>query len=230
MYKFKPDRSAVELPAHKLVFFCSPKTASSSVKKMLYEVFHDKPFKDHHPDGSKYMIHKDFSPTPRFLEIPEGKYDGWTKITLVRDPVERIISAYCNRVLDLNIISPKHIEQNQMDKYGLEYQPPMHKFMRNIEKYRMVSRPVWHHTDRLTSFLGHDLGYFDKVFKFGEFDKMVGYISEHTGHEAKLPASTNRSKSKRSFESLGENAKQSLLNYCAGDYALLKSYYSPPSI
>ena len=230
MYKFFSNASAVELPAHRLVFFAAPKVASSSIKKMLFEIHFGKPYRERNPDGSKYKIHADFSRTRRFLEIPQDKYKGWTKITLLRDPVERVISAYANRVIDLKILSHKHVDPELMRTLGLRLDPDISYFMKNIDKYRVLSRPIWHHTNTFTEFLGHDLGYFDHVFKFDELDRLVGFISAHTGMNAVLPASTNHSKTRKSLADMELEARQSLLTYCAGDYALLKAYYAPPTL
>lgn len=230
MYKFFPNASAVEVPAHKLVFFSSPKVASSTIKKMLYEVHFRKSYSDMNPDGSRYLIHNDFSRTKRFLEIPKGKYEGWTRITLVRDPVEKVISAYANRVAHLKVLSQKQVDPDLLHALKLRPDPEMHFFMRNIDKYRVLSRPIWHHTNAFTEFLGHDLNYFHHVFKFNELDKLVAFISNHTGENAVLPEPTNRTSKKHRYENLGYAARQSLLTYCSGDYALLKGYYAPPAI
>lgn len=227
---YQSNGSAVELPEHNIVFFSAPKVASSSIKKMLYEVIFGHRFKVVQPDGSRLKIHGDFSGTKRFLEIPKGKYDSWIKVTIVRDPVERIISAYTNKVFDLSLLTEKHVKREALDRLELSFDPPLDYFLKNLERYRILSRTVMHHTDPFTVFLGHDLSYFDHVFKFNQLKELEAYISDRTGVAAKLPQPTNRSKVKFHFEALDVQAKKCLLNYCSGDYALLKGYYNPPVV
>jgi len=229
MFSVKSDRTAVELPDHKLVFFAAPKVASSSIKKMLYQVQTGEEFPERHPDGSKTRIHGDFSPTVKFLDVGHGKYKKWAKITLVRDPVERIISAYANKVVNLGVLKEKHTAPEVLEKFGLHPAPSLGYFARNIDKYRLVSRSVNHHTAPLTAFLGHDLGYFDVVFKFDQLPMLVDFLSDHTGTEAILPPATNKTKPGETFRDIGVQARKSLLNHCAGDYALLRDFYTPRS-
>jgi len=211
MVRFSYNKTAVELPAHKLVFFAVPKVASSSIKKMLFEVVHGVPFQAKNPDGSNFRVHQDFSPTWRFQEIPPNKYEGWTKVTLVRDPVERVLSAYANRVLDLNILSEKWVERDALDRLELSYDPPIDHFLKNITKYRLLSRPIWHHTNPFTAFLGPDLGVFDHVFTFDQLDALVAFFAARTGIALELPPPTNSSKTRLLFSALGRQAQQNLL-------------------
>ena len=230
MDTFKNIATGVELPDHKLVFFAAPKVASSSIKRMFYEHRHNRPVPEKNEDGGNFRIHQDFSSTRRFYSIPEGKYDGWTKITLVRDPVERLLSAFANRVVEMKILSEKFIEAKEFEKLGLKMNPPVFHFVRNLDRYRILSRPIWHHTDPFTAFLGHDLDYFDHIFAFNQLAELVDFVSVFTGKKATLPKATNGVKVKSKFEELGIEGRKSLLNYCAGDYALLKDYYKPPSL
>lgn len=230
METYKNKATAVELPEHKLVFFAAPKVASSSIKKMFFELFFDQPFEAINPDGSMYRIHRDFSGSRRFHAVAQGKYDDWTKITLVRDPVERLLSAYSNKVVDVGMLSEKWLDPKAAENLGVKMNPPLYYFVRNLDKYRILSRSIWHHTDPFTCFLGHDLGYFDRVFSFMELPDLVDFVSNHTGKKAILPISTNSAKTKCSFSDLGIEAKKSLLTFCAGDYALLRDYYKPPAL
>lgn len=230
METYKNESTGVELPEHKLVFFAAPKVASSSIKRMFYEHSHGQPHPAKNSEGNRFRIHRDYSPTRRFLSIPEGKYDDWTKITLVRDPVERLLSAYANRVVEMKVLSEKFEDDSAFEKLGVQKNPPIHTFVRNIDKYRILSRPVLHHTDPFTAFLGHDISYFDHVFTFNQLAELVDFVWAFTGKKAVLPKSTNSVKVKTKYEVLGSEGRKSLLNFCAGDYALLKDYYKPPSL
>lgn len=94
------DRSPIVLPGLRLVFFSIPKTGCTVFKQLFRRAGgHDDwlTAEPHDPttNGLRYLY--DFSPREA-TDIMNDDY-GWTKVVFVRDPLERLLSAYLDRIV-----------------------------------------------------------------------------------------------------------------------------------
>ncbi len=221
-----PKNRTVEVPDAKLAVFPTPKTASSSLKSMIFKQLNGIDFNKQPKEARKGGIHGAFFPTKSFNSIDFDRYKDYTRITVVRDPISRFLSAYDHRVRQLGELNEDVIDMDLARKLDVPANPGLKVFVRNLDKYRLLSHAVCHHTDPFTRFLGPDLGYYTDVFRFDQLNDAVALIGEKMGAKLEMPHKLKQKKEKSSFESLPPLLQGALLMYCAGDYALMKGYYS----
>lgn len=83
------------------------------------------------------------------------------RITIIRDPIERFISGYKNRILFHNDIG---------------IQPTFDWFVKNFDDYYNTYTSVVNHFSPLVNFIGDDPSQFDKIFKMNEFDEVFNFF------------------------------------------------------
>lgn len=108
---------------------------------------------------------------PRFSqEIPEvtlREVEGKEKFCVVRDPIERFISAYCDRVL--------RYRQHEMECF-----PTLASLISNI-RHLQGFKTLEHHIRPLVTLYGSDTGYYDRIFRFNEIGELKKYLEEKMG-------------------------------------------------
>ena len=219
---------AVELKNRDIVYFPMPKTACTSLKMLFFQLNEGHPFEKYKKDGKLYHIHNAAYGTPTFWDVDHAAYEGMTRVAVIRDPIARMLSAYSNRVRFHRELSEKRIDMKLAEKLGVGPNPSPDAFFVNLEKYRFLSPSIRHHTDLSTTFLGPDLGYYHKVFRIEELDKLTSFLSTAVSKDVVLGREQTGGKKIR-FEELSNRARKQLVMYCLGDYALLKDHYTVPS-
>ncbi len=226
---------ATELTGHGIVFFPTPKTASSSVKQIMYRMLHGKRFVERDEHGNRRRAlpeYRDFFRTNAFDAIDHDLYRDHDRITLVRDPVERQISVYTGIAGNAGALAEDKIDMELAAALELKPNPNANAYFSNLERYRVLAGPIWAHSNPVTVSLGTNLAYFTHVFRLSEFDDMIAFMSEKSGlkakkvHANKSTGDKKKMKKKAKFEDLSRKAQKNLLAHCAGDYALLNGYFS----
>ncbi|KAG7353254.1 sulfotransferase family protein [Nitzschia inconspicua] len=127
---FESDNDPVVLESHKLLFFTVPKNSCTEWKQLFrrmmgYEDWNKPPFLHPHDprtNGLSYLGTYDKDKQEEFMTSPE-----WTRAIFIRDPLERMLSAYLNKGLSEERyikrwcckISPKETEEERQSE--LEY-------------------------------------------------------------------------------------------------------------
>jgi len=93
----------------------------------------------------------------------------------------------------------------------------------------VLSKSIRHHTDPFTKFLGHDLSYFTDVVKMGKVPELAAQIEALTGRKFEI-AHFHKASGEALVLKMGWASRNALLSYCAGDYALMKGYFSIPKV
>ncbi len=212
-----------EIEAQKLAYFPMPKAVCTAVKQAIHHIN----FGHYHEAKAGRHIHNAVYPTLNFLEINTAKYVDWTRITVIRDPIERLLSAYWSRVMDHRELSEEKIDMDLARQLMIEPDPSADEFFLNIDKYRILDVSIRHHTDYATTFLGYDLSFYHHVFNVDRLDELFKLLSEKTGQEVK-GVREHASSRKISFFDIGPRARQALKEYSYPEYALMKEYYRPP--
>jgi Sulfotransferase family len=99
---FESDNDPVVLESHKLLFFTIPKNSCTEWKQLFrrmmgYDNWNKFPFLHPHDpriNGLSYLGTYDKAQQEEFMTSPE-----WTRAMFVRDPLERMLSAYLNKGL-----------------------------------------------------------------------------------------------------------------------------------
>ena len=164
----------------KLVFYPVPKNANSSFKKLFVELlsieknylFLDDEIPMYKKDKYKLDSNKDYwlwsflPPKPKFTVMPSS-LDA-IKIAVVRDPLERFLSAYNNRVnwhkdINFNNLSMKDVIKRLKEK--------------NFDNQHFLPQ---------TFFLGNDPNYFNYLTKMPSINGLVDYINQFFGKNLKI--------------------------------------------
>ena len=219
---------AVELTQFNTVYFPVPKVACTSIKHLLYLIEHGEPFQETVVDGKVQHIHATVYGTPSFFDVDHARYAGHFRFAVVRDPVARLLSAYTNRVVFYHELSERVIDADLAARLGVRPDPSIEEFIDGIDKYRFLSRSIWHHTEPQSVFLGPDLGYFDKVYRLSELSQMMEELCRRTGMALELPHEQSGGP-KLDAASLAPRSLRRAVEYCSGDYALLRGYYDVPA-
>lgn len=219
----------VILKKYGIAYFPVPKVACSSIKHLFYFLEHGRNFEKFvDPSGRKQNIHNTVYPT-----LTTGE-DNWTsvakmhRIAVVRDPVDRFISAYRSRVVHFRELSETSIDIGKAASLGLRPDPSLDQFIDYLELYRILSGSIKHHTDPQSFFLGHTLEYFDKLYKFEELHALETDLRERTQQPVSLPHMVKGPEGENPFIS-GKRVRR-IIEFYSGDYSLLKGFYYPGSV
>jgi hypothetical protein len=133
---FESDNDPVVIESHKLLFFTIPKNSCTEWKQLFrrmmgYDNWNKFPFLHPHDpriNGLSYLGTYDKAKQEEFMTSPE-----WTRAMFVRDPLERMLSAYLNKGLSEERyikrwccqISPKNTDEERQQelKYLQENNP-----------------------------------------------------------------------------------------------------------
>ena len=169
----------VFLKEHGLAYIAVPKVACTSVKRAFFEVENGRPFEAFKANGRDFHIHRLYK-TREFDTLPHAQIAEYHRITILRDPVERFLSAYTNRVHRHGALSWWRASAG-LQREGLAPDPDFGGFLWGIEKYRRISPDIHHHTQPLVDFLGHDPAYFHRIYKWSELNEFIADVAEKTG-------------------------------------------------
>lgn len=218
----------IYLPEQKLIYIPIPKNACTTIKHALYEIEFARIFDAKRPQNDPYLnIHDYYNKRANaFSSVNELKdASECTRVAIVRDPIERLLSCYRNRVVDLGDLKADLATLNKMN---LTAEPDLNTFVLNLKKYRKACNSIEHHSRPQSAFLGGTLKYLDYAFPIEEIDKL---------HEILLKLSPGLEM--QNFKSRGtgidlSNFSQKALHYAVRfykkDYALLSKFYSPVKI
>lgn len=154
-------------------------------------------------------------------------YDGFGgKFTIVRDPLERLLSAYSSRVLDTNVLKRPSAKKDMLEGFGLSTDPDLETFVFNVEKYSACSWEIRFHVASPRHFIGSSLFLFEHVFRFEEMDKVGEFLSSLRGRPVEMPR-LQAARTKVSPSDLSPAALAKAMRFCRYDYAFLVDYYDP---
>lgn len=185
--KCRDEDLVVTVDNVKVAYFPVPKAANTSMKHLLHNIRTGEKYVGVRDEakGTHRHIHKEYG-TPKFSSINPKEYRGFFKIAIVRDPVDRVISAWRNRVVhhkDLDGVK----SARKIAELGINPKPSLSEFVYNIESYRSSSSSIEIHTDSLTEFLGSTRSYYDIIFDISESRQIELFFSTLTGEPKKLP-------------------------------------------
>jgi hypothetical protein len=206
----------------KLAYFPVPKCACSSVKHALYEIINGEPYVDRSADQKMYL-HKiyptwDAFDELRWIYVSELEY---TKICIVREPIDRLRSAYTNRVLFHNEINPVAVRHASIDH--LPHKPTLEEFAVNLCEYQNIPS-IRHHTLPVTHYLGEDSSRFDRIFNVSSMERFYSYLDDTSGS---CVTRFHRQNGGRDIivEPLSTETRAKIVAYYAKDYSAFGKYF-----
>ena len=136
----RQQRQGLLLPSGRIGYFDVPKCASTSVKMALHDAEFRMPFENRRCSinrGGKQDIHDFFN---RFRsDISSARH----RIIVVRDPVDRFISAYANRVMDHNALSKAKLTITEVGSNFI-FNPGLGQFLEHLDTYLQADAIEWH--------------------------------------------------------------------------------------
>lgn len=217
----------IELNNEPLIYIPIPKNACSTIKHALYEIEYDKEF-DYDRAGERgyHDIHDYYKKRKHaFVGLESLRNKNATIFTVIREPVQRLISCYRNRVVDL-----KDLEKNKPELYkrNLPLEPDLNTFVLRLEEYRVANKSIEHHSRPQHTFLDTSVGYIDEIFplsRMNELKKMLKEIKPDLEMKSEKSGGTSVS-----LADLSETALEEAIRFYQQDYELLSDFYSPGQI
>jgi hypothetical protein len=189
----------------------------------FFEIENGFKFRDFSINGKRVYIH-DVCVTQPFSYARSLDRDDHFRCAVIRDPVERLLSCYSNRVvhhgeLSAGLLSPEALEA------GWVIDPTLDQFLENLEGYRAYSPSIAHHSDPLVCYLGEDPRFFSKLYTIRQLDQLVADVSALAnvypilGHEQSQGP-------KFSVSGLSARQIRKLKDFYAQDYEVFGSYFT----
>lgn len=214
----------------RVAYFIVPKAACTSIKSLFAELDGGvpaprrglgdrllgrpapKPPSIHQVPGYVTTAFADVAPVP----------DGFARITVVRDPLARLHSAWSNKT-GVSVFADRG-EIDALSSAGVPLDPSFGAFVEHFERYRAFSRPAMVHTRPLAWHLGPDLGIYDAVFRLEALGAFEAYLSDRVGTPVTVPRENRSPTPERplGFEARHADLARAIL---APDYALLGGLY-----
>lgn len=145
------------------------------------------------------------------------------KFAVIRDPIERFLSAYRHRVLDAHELDAEALKGSDhytaFRRRQLKPNPTVGELIENLERYRFDVYQIKHHTDPQVLFLGHDPRHFDRVFLFEELAILPAELERATGAKIEL---RHEMRSTPRQIGLTHRDRQLLMEFYRDDYKLLE--------
>ncbi len=213
------------LQEKRLIYIPIPKNACTTIKQALHQVEFGRVFATERSINDPYVDVHDYYKKRRDAFTGIKKLDeksGFTRFAIIRDPVERLISCYRNRVLDLGDLKS---DADSLKRMNLPANPDLETFVLNLKRYRQVSKSIEHHSRPQSLFLGGTLEYLDHVYPIERVFELHDLLRTFSPGLNML----NRKSGgiKMDVSDLSQKVLSEANQFYKKDYQLLKEFYSP---
>lgn len=151
------------------------------------------------------------------------------RIAIIRDPVERFLSAYTHRVFDARDLDKQFQDRWVTRAFRLPFQPDIETFCRHFRTYYIMNDKIRRHFRHQRIYLGADLGFFHKIYHLRQLDELARDLSEIAGRTIEIPR-LRVSGRKLTFADCSPEVQRFVLKETEADYAYLSDYFTPPKL
>ncbi|MBQ0933777.1 sulfotransferase family 2 domain-containing protein [Ideonella paludis] len=208
--------------SHSLGYTPIPKVACTSIKEFLFELMHGEPFTPSLIDDSTH-VHQFFD--RRLVPINFADH----RIIVVRDPIQRFLSGYSNRVLHHKELTEEYILRQPNGAAflakNLPTTPDIDVFVENFESYRAVAT-IDHHFRPISEYIP-TLECYTNVYPFERLNDFFSDLMQITKKSAAI-RHAQRGGSKIDKSRLSPDSLIKLKRIFAADYDLLGQHYRAP--
>ena len=178
----------INLTSYDISYVPVPKNACTTIKLALYKL-----------DNGQSFVPKNGFHIHNFSKLYFTKaYEDWYPhhvsknfcFAVVRDPLDRIVSCFLNRVVYFQAL-----RGTKFEFVGDSFDD----FVKNIDEICLVSKDIDHHTKSQRYFLGLDLTLYDRIYKIHELGMLRSDLEEQTKKQISFGVH-NLSKKDNSFE------------------------------
>lgn len=213
------------LPDQKLIYIPIPKNSCTTIKQAFHQIEFGRVFDTKRVENDSYVdVHDYYQKRADAFTSTDNLFSASNHIrfAIVRDPVERLISCYRNRILDLNDLKSASVALKRMN---LSAEPDLNTFVLNLDKYRKASKSLEHHSRLQAAFLGGTLKYLDHVYRFEQVDELHELLRTRAPYLKILNRKSGGSEV--NLSQLSNEALAAANRFYRKDYQLLKKFYSP---
>jgi hypothetical protein len=169
---------------HRISYYPVPKVACSSLKLLFFRLENGFDFRNFRVNGQWNYIHS-ILPTEPFDVVKALDKENHFRVAVVRDPVDRFISCYRNRVcfhgdLDEGQLSPAAIAA------GLVPRPSLSTFVDKLETYCEHVWQINHHCAPMVTYIGKDPSWYSYITNLQNIGSLVAKIQEIVGNDMSL--------------------------------------------
>ncbi|WP_068118022.1 sulfotransferase family 2 domain-containing protein [Tropicimonas marinistellae] len=212
----------IYLPKHALTYVSVPKCGCTSLKHFFFQISNGFEFRRFRLNGHSYYIHQ-FAKSVAFDALQKKQMRGHRKIAVVRDPVDRVVSCYANKVVDERLLerpgSAAFLEERDMPSM-----PTVGQFIQDLPLYQNAAPGIRHHSQPLSHFLGRDPAYFDRLFSLRELPDLCDYVRAIVGDVPDLRHS-QKSRSRAAAAELTEADRQRVDEMFAEDREIFGAFF-----
>ncbi len=203
-----------------------PKVATTSMFDWLYQAHGVVPkvFPDHPNSKRNFFMSRYKSESIEEIQQTEGTY---LRFALTRDPVQRFLSMYGNRVIAKRKLDIDADDGRLLLDAGLSPNPQLNALIDSLRDYLSASRHIFHHARSQLDFLGHDFSVYDHLLDISNSDHLIDLIRQHWRKQGMDQAILNadqrlprlqRSGPKISLDGISRRSFEKLLEYYQEDY------------
>jgi hypothetical protein len=210
---------AICIPHLGVAIYTSPKVLSTSLKFLAFQLENGRPFESFTAQGVSIHIHR-FYPARPFEPVDREKFPY--VFAFVRDPVDRFLSLYRNRVLR------KHVHSvHQWDRArsaGLSERPSLDGFIEEFEQYFQLVPEIQHHGACQTQYLGENASFFNRIFSDKTVPGFQKFLEDITGEPVEVPW---EQRSSVAGEECSAENRDWIRRHYASDYQTFSQYFAP---
>lgn len=200
----------VVIRSHRIAYFPVPKCANTSIKAALGKAC-----------ASADLVDTGNQPMSARLR---RKTRGCFRIAVIREPRRRALSAYGNRVVHRRDVARAPIGRFLLPLFGLDPVPGPDEFFLNLRTYAALSKRLRRHVRPQAAYLGHDLSFFDAVYKIEELDRLADDLSARLGVSVEFDR-LQTGGPKIPPSELSQPAFDALDRHIAPDFDLIRDHY-----
>ncbi len=161
----------------KVAYAAVPKAACTTVKHLLLQMDDDLLAEVDHSNPA-FNIHHIYQ-TRRFRPRMWLDYKDYFTLTVLRDPLARLLSVYTNRVVSLkDLESAWKLRRQRPD---LPTMPDPDFFFQNLDTYVEVASSIKHHALPCRLFTGPNLSFYSKVYRVEDVNQLTLDLETQTG-------------------------------------------------
>jgi len=169
---------------HRVSYYPVPKIACTSMKKLFFRLENGFEFRNFRANGKLKTIHSFFGSRP-FEKSRQDDVEGHFRVAVVRDPVDRLVSCYRNRVVFHKDLSEQRLSPAAVAA-GLVPNPSLSTFVRELDGYVQHTGSISHHAAPIVTYLGHDPKWFSAICNLQEIEQLITELQAIVGNEHPL--------------------------------------------
>ena len=179
---------SIHIPKFNITYYPVPKNACTSIKHSLYTIENGRQFENFFAGGKGKNIHSIY-PSTRFPDpqatIQPKSIINSNKFAVYRDPIQRFLSAFSNRVINHRELNANRLAKN--DKFSaLQPDPEPGYLVEQLDNYLKVPT-IAHHMSPQVNFLGNDPSFYTYLVDISELHKLEDFLSHIIGRDISFP-------------------------------------------